>query len=190
MMGLSVADPPTKSNSTAQRIALESTSCSADLRCISFCASQIKALHPPRRVAAHHRNHRPCSSHSSRRKRRFRSMTRVSFHRSRRAAHRDFVGTFASWRMFDNHRRIVEGSLSGTRRFLVTVFALGGLFYVGSANAQGISIRPLQPLYDPAEKGRSVIDGCQRAPSPHACRQECYNAFGYGGGYRQCIWGD
>ena len=82
----------------------------------------------------------------------------------------------------------MEASLSGTRIFLVAAFAIG---FVSSANAQGVSMGPLQPLYEPAEKGRSVIDGCQGAASPHACRQECYKAFGgYGSGYRECIWGD
>jgi hypothetical protein len=93
--------------------------------------------------------------------------------------------------MFDNQRRIVEASLSGTRVFLAAVFAIAGLFFVGSANAQGVYMGPSQPLYEPAEKGRNAIDGCQGAPNPHACRQECYKAFGgYGGGYRECIWGD
>jgi hypothetical protein len=80
--------------------------------------------------------------------------------------------------------------VSETRVFLMAVFALGGLFFGGSANAQRVYMGPSQHLYDPAEKGRNAIDGCQGAPNPHACRQECYNAFGYGSGYRQCIWGD
>ena len=113
-----------------------------------------------------------------------------------RARRTDQLGSnrnYASWRMFDNQRRIVEASLSGTRVFLVVVFTIGGLFFAGSANAQRVYMGPSQSLYfdPPAEKGRNAIDGCQSAPNPHACRQECYTAFGgYGSGYRQCIWGD
>jgi hypothetical protein len=93
---------------------------------------------------------------------------------------------FASWRVFDNQRRIVEAGLSGTRVFLA-VFAIGGLFFVGPADAQRVSMDPAQSLF---HEGRNAIDGCQSAPNPSACRRECYTTFGYGSGYRQCIWGD
>jgi len=93
---------------------------------------------------------------------------------------------FVSWRVFNSQRRIVEASLSGARVFLA-VFAIGGLFFVGSANAQRVYMGPSQSL---SYEGRNAIDGCQSAPNPHACRKECYTAFGYGSGYRQCIWGD
>jgi hypothetical protein len=96
---------------------------------------------------------------------------------------------YASWRLFDNQRRIVEASLSGTRVFLAVAFIIGGLFYVGSANAQRGNMGPFYDVL--AEKGRNAIDGCQSAPNPHACRQECYITFGgYSSSYSQCIWGD
>jgi hypothetical protein len=101
-----------------------------------------------------------------------------------RARQTDQLGSnrnYASWRLFDNQRRIVEAGLSGTRIFLAAAFTIGGLFFVGAANAHDAL----------AEKGRNAIDGCQSAPNLHACRQECYTTFGgYSNGYRQCIWGD
>jgi hypothetical protein len=47
--------------------------------------------------------------------------------------------------------------VSETRVFLMAVFALGGLFFGGSANAQRVYMGPSQHLYDPAEKGRNAI---------------------------------
>jgi hypothetical protein len=87
----------------------------------------------------------------------------------------------------------MEAALSGTRVFLATAFTIGGLLFVGSANAQRVNMGPSQTVfYDAlAEKGRNTIDGCQSAPNFHACRQVCYITFGgYSNGYRQCIWGD